>query len=50
MLTHLQPWTNPDDTRAEAVAAFAGDLEIAVAGQVIDLALTPSVSIAPSTR
>ena len=38
VLTHLQPWTNADDARAEAAAAFAGHLEIAVAGQVIDLA------------
>jgi len=38
LLTHLQPWTNPDDTRAEAAAAFPGDLDIAVAGQVIELA------------
>jgi ribonuclease BN (tRNA processing enzyme) len=37
VLTHLQPWTNADDTRAEAAAAFTGDLDIAVAGQVIDL-------------
>ena len=38
VLTHLQPWTSPDDARAEAAAAFSGDLDIAVAGQVIDLA------------
>ena len=38
VLTHLQPWTNADDARAEAAAAFAGDLDIAVAGQVIDIA------------
>ena len=38
VLTHLQPWTNPDDARAEAAAAFSGDLDLAVAGQVIDLA------------
>jgi ribonuclease BN (tRNA processing enzyme) len=38
VLTHLQPWTNADDARAEAAAAFAGNLDIAVAGQVIDLA------------
>jgi ribonuclease BN (tRNA processing enzyme) len=37
VLTHLQPWTSPDDARTEAAAAFAGDLDIAVAGQVIDL-------------
>jgi ribonuclease BN (tRNA processing enzyme) len=38
VLTHLQPWTSADDARAEAAAAFAGDLDIAVAGQVIELA------------
>src|ERR1700722_17115193 len=38
VLTHLQPWTNADDARAEAAAAFTGNLDIAVAGQVIDLA------------
>jgi hypothetical protein len=38
VLTHLQPWTNPDDARAEAAAAFGGTMDIAVAGQVIDLA------------
>jgi ribonuclease BN (tRNA processing enzyme) len=37
VLTHVQPWTDPDDTRAEAAAAFPGDLDLAVAGQVIDL-------------
>jgi ribonuclease BN (tRNA processing enzyme) len=37
VLTHLQPWTNPDDARAEAAAAYAGDLAIAATGQVIDL-------------
>ncbi|HEX9042328.1 MAG TPA: MBL fold metallo-hydrolase [Trebonia sp.] len=37
VLTHLQPWTNPDDARAEAATAFPGDLDIAAAGQVIDL-------------
>jgi ribonuclease BN (tRNA processing enzyme) len=38
ILTHLQPWNDPDDARAEAARAFAGDIEVAVAGQVIDLA------------
>jgi ribonuclease BN (tRNA processing enzyme) len=38
VLTHLQPWTSPDDARTEAAAAFAGDMDIAVAGQVIDVA------------
>jgi ribonuclease BN (tRNA processing enzyme) len=38
ILTHLQPWNNLDDARAEAASAFTGDLDIAVAGQVITLA------------
>jgi ribonuclease BN (tRNA processing enzyme) len=38
VLTHLQPWNNLDDARAEAASAFAGDLDLAVAGQVITLA------------
>jgi ribonuclease BN (tRNA processing enzyme) len=38
VLTHLIPWNSPDDARAEAAAAFDGDLDMAVAGQVIDLA------------
>jgi ribonuclease BN (tRNA processing enzyme) len=38
VLTHLQPWTNPDDARAEAATAYSGDLTVATAGQVIDLA------------
>ena len=37
VITHLQPWNNPDDARAEAAAAFAGDLDLAAAGQVIEL-------------
>jgi ribonuclease BN (tRNA processing enzyme) len=37
VLTHLQPWTDRDGARAEAAAAFAGDLDIASAGQVIEL-------------
>jgi ribonuclease BN (tRNA processing enzyme) len=37
VLTHLQPWNDSDDTRAEAASAFKGDLDIAVAGQVISL-------------
>ena len=37
ILTHLQPWNDPDAARAEAATAFAGDLDVAVAGQVIDL-------------
>ena len=38
VLTHLQPWNNLDDARAEAASAFTGDLDIAAAGQVITLA------------
>ena len=37
VLTHLQPWTSRDGARTEAAAAFAGDLDIASAGQVISL-------------
>jgi len=37
VLTHLQPWIARDDARAEAAAVFAGDLDVASAGQVIDL-------------
>jgi ribonuclease BN (tRNA processing enzyme) len=35
VLTHLQPWNDRDDARAEAASAFKGDLGIAEAGQVI---------------
>jgi ribonuclease BN (tRNA processing enzyme) len=35
-LTHLQPWNDRDAARAEA-AAFPGDVDLAVTGQVIDL-------------
>jgi ribonuclease BN (tRNA processing enzyme) len=38
VLTHLQPWNSLDDARAEAAAAFPGALDIAVAGQQIELA------------
>jgi ribonuclease BN (tRNA processing enzyme) len=38
VLTHLQPWNNADDARAEAASAFPGPLDVAAAGQVIDLA------------
>ena len=38
VLTHLQPWNNTGDARAEAATAFKGDLDVAVAGQVISLA------------
>jgi ribonuclease BN (tRNA processing enzyme) len=38
VLTHLVPGINPDDARAEAESAFKGDLDMAFAGQVIELA------------
>jgi ribonuclease BN (tRNA processing enzyme) len=38
VLTHLVPGNNPDDARAQAASAYQGALDIAVAGQVIDLA------------
>jgi ribonuclease BN (tRNA processing enzyme) len=37
VLTHLQPWNAADDAREQAASAFAGPLELAVTGQVIDL-------------
>jgi ribonuclease BN (tRNA processing enzyme) len=37
VLTHLVPWNDPDAARAEAATAFSGDVDVAVAGQVIDL-------------
>jgi ribonuclease BN (tRNA processing enzyme) len=37
VLTHLQPWTSPDDARTEAAAAYSGTLAIATPAQVIDL-------------
>lgn len=37
VLTHLVPGISPDDARLEAVSEFNGDLDIAVAGQVITL-------------
>jgi ribonuclease BN (tRNA processing enzyme) len=36
VLTHLQPWNDRDDARAEAASAFRGSLEIASAGQVLE--------------
>jgi ribonuclease BN (tRNA processing enzyme) len=39
VLTHLLPWNDPDTARAEAATAFAGDIDLAAAGQVIDLVL-----------
>jgi ribonuclease BN (tRNA processing enzyme) len=38
VLTHLQPWNDAGDARAEAALAYKGDLDIAVAGQVVNLA------------
>lgn len=37
VLTHLQPWNQPDKTFSEAAAGYDGDLTIAVPGQVIEL-------------
>src|ERR1700721_2130917 len=37
VLTHLVPGNSADDARAEAAAEYPGALDIAVAGQVIDL-------------
>jgi ribonuclease BN (tRNA processing enzyme) len=36
VLTHLLPWNDQDTARAEA-ASFPGDVDLAIAGQVIDL-------------
>lgn len=44
VLTHLQPWNDPDIARAEAAMGFAGDVDLAVTGQVIDLLLATSVT------
>src|SRR6201999_2300581 len=44
VLTHLQPWNDRDDARAEAASAFKGDLGIAEAGQVITPAALAPVS------
>jgi ribonuclease BN (tRNA processing enzyme) len=38
VLTHLVPGNSRDDARAEAASAFRGVLDIATAGQVINLA------------
>ncbi len=37
VLTHLPPWTDPGVILAEAASAFAGPVEIARAGAVVDL-------------
>lgn len=36
ILTHLQPWNEPDRASSEAAAVFDGDLVVAYSGQVID--------------
>jgi ribonuclease BN (tRNA processing enzyme) len=46
VLTHLQPWINAGDARAEAAAVFDGPLDLAHAGQVIEL-LSPGGSDPP---
>ena len=38
VLTHIQPWYSADDSLTEAATAFSGDLGVARAGQVIELA------------
>ena len=37
VLTHIPPWTDPNDSFAEARPEFAGDLELAVPGLAITL-------------
>jgi ribonuclease BN (tRNA processing enzyme) len=37
VLTHLQPWYTADDAREEAATAFTGPLDIAKAGQALDV-------------
>jgi ribonuclease BN (tRNA processing enzyme) len=37
VLTHLQPWTDPDVVRAEAEDTFAGPVEVAVPGATWEL-------------
>jgi ribonuclease BN (tRNA processing enzyme) len=37
VLTHLQPWNEPDMAFSEAASAFDGDLMVAFTGQVIEL-------------
>ena len=37
VLTHLRPWNDPDAARQEAISAFGGVIDIATAGQVVDL-------------
>ncbi len=38
MLTHLSPWTPPDQVRAEAAQVWTGEVELAVAGAVVEIA------------
>ena len=37
VLTHIFPFSDHDDARSEATADFSGDLDVATAGQVIDI-------------
>jgi ribonuclease BN (tRNA processing enzyme) len=37
VLTHLVPWTPREETEAEALSVYDGDLSLALSGQVIDL-------------
>lgn len=37
VLTHLQAWNDPGQSRLEAAATFGGGLDVAVPGQVIEL-------------
>jgi ribonuclease BN (tRNA processing enzyme) len=47
VLTHLQPWNDPDAAREEATASFDGPVDVAVTGQVIDLSVPAVASGAP---
>jgi ribonuclease BN (tRNA processing enzyme) len=37
VLTHVPPWTDPNDTFAEAREVFAGNMELAVPGLLLEL-------------
>jgi ribonuclease BN (tRNA processing enzyme) len=37
VLTHLVPWTSQDETREEAAAVYAGDLQLASPGLVVEI-------------
>jgi ribonuclease BN (tRNA processing enzyme) len=37
VLTHIQPWNDPEKALSQAAAAYDGQLSLARAGQVIDL-------------